>query len=172
MTSLYSEQRKIEKAGHGKLLPVKYSPEIFIVEQVIKPKKNKDFAHPEYILKHLNGTIVKTEEKKTDKIGLVREARRFFATDLIHTEKEQQKVLSQHQGIKLNKLAVDAFNQEELEEIEKKKEIAREKTKTKRVTNKEREEKEREEYIENPRKSGRSNKGQSGKIYVDFEMNS
>jgi len=78
MTSLYSEQRKIEKAGHGKLLPVKFSPEIFIVEQVIKPHKNKDFAHPEYILKHLNGTIVKTEEKKTDREGLVREARRFF----------------------------------------------------------------------------------------------
>jgi hypothetical protein len=59
-----------------------------------------------------------------------------------------------------------------LEEIEKKKEISKERAKTKRATNREREEKEREQYIENPRRSGRSNKGQSGNIYVDFEMSS
>ena len=171
MTSLYSEQRKIEKAGNGKLLPVKFSPEVFIVDQVIKPKKNKDFAHPEYILKHLNGTIVKTEEKLTDREGLVREARRFFATDLQRVEKDQQKVLTQHQGVQLNRLGVDAFNEEELEEIEKKKEISKERAKTKRVTNKEREEKEREEYIENPRRSGRTNKGKiNEKVYLDFEL--
>jgi hypothetical protein len=170
MTSLYSEQRKIEKAGHGKLLPVKFSPEIYIVEQVINPKKNKDFAHPEYILKTMNGTIVNTEEKLTDKEGLVREARRFFATDLQHVAKEQEKVISQHQGVVLNRLGVDAYNQEELEEIEKKKEQAKEKAKTKRIQNKEQEEKEKEEFINNPRRSGRSNKGKNEKVFVDFEM--
>ena len=88
----------------------------------------------------------------TDREGLVREARRFFATDLQRVQKDQETTLSQHQGVKLNKLAVDAFNEEELEEIEKKKEISKERAKTKRVTNREREEREREEYEQNPRR--------------------
>jgi hypothetical protein len=171
MTSLYSEQRKIEKAGAGKLLPVKFSPEIYIVESVIKPKENPEFANDEYTLKTLKGVLLKKETKSNDKKGLVHEPQRFFASDLQSVQKNQETIISQHQGLKLNKMGTDAFNEEELEEIEKKKEISKERAKKKRVTNKEREEKEREEYVENPRRSGRSNKGKiNEKVYVDFEL--
>ena len=43
-----------------------------------------------------------------------------------------------------------------------------ENAKTKRIINKEKDKKEQQQFIENPRKSERSNKGQS-KIYIDFE---
>jgi transposase InsO family protein len=169
MTSLYSEQRKIEKAGAGKLLPVKFSPEIYIVESVIKPKENPEFANDEYTLKTLKGVLLKKETKSNDKKGLVHEPQRFFASDLQGVQRNQETIISQHQGLKLNKLGTDAFNEDELEAIELKKNQNNENAKTKRIINKEKEAKEKEQYEQNPRKSERSNKGQNSKLYVDFE---
>ena len=169
MTSLYSEQRKIEKAGAGKLLPVKFSPEIYVIEQVIHPKENPEFANDEYILKTLKGVILKKESKSTDKKGLVHEPQRFFASDLQGVQRNQEIIISQHQGIRLNKLGTDAYNEEELEAIELKKQKANENAKTKRIINKEKEAKEKEQYEQNPRRSGRTTKGKNEKMYIDFE---
>jgi hypothetical protein len=170
MTSLYSEQRKIQKQGAGKLLPVKFSPEIYVIEQIIRPKENPEFANDEYILKTLKGVILKKESKSTDKKGLVHEPQRFFASDLQEVQKNQETIISQHQGLKLNKLGTDAYNEEEMEAIELKKKQNNEKAKTKRIINKEKEAKEKEQYEANPRRSERANKGKNEKIYIDFDM--
>ena len=167
MTSLYSEQRKIQKKGVGKLLPVKFSPEIYVIEQVIKPKENPDFANEEYVLKTLAGVVLKKESKLTDKKGLVHEPQRFFSSDLQKVEKNQETTISQHQGVKLNKLGVDAYNKEELEAIELKKKQNNEAAKTKRVVNKEKQAKQKKQYEASPRTSERTTKGKS-RIYVDF----
>jgi hypothetical protein len=164
MTSLYSEQRRLEKQGNGKLLPVKFSPEVYIVEQVIKPKKQKDFANEEYILKLIRGDIIKTESKRNDRHDLVREPRRFFATDLQHAERNQKQVLTQHQGVQLNKLGVDALNDEEEEQQESKRETARKRTKVVQAINQEERQMEREFYERFPRRSTRI-----GRIEVDFD---
>ena len=44
-----------------------------------------------------------------------------------------------------------------------------EKAKTKRIINKEKEAKEKEQYEANPRRSERTTKGKNEKIYIDFE---
>ena len=98
------------------------------------------------------------------------EPQRFFASDLQSVQKNQETIISQHQGLKLNKLGADAFNEDELEAIELKKKQNNENAKTKRIINKEKDKKEQQQFIENPRKSERSNKGKiSEKIYIDFE---
>ena len=71
--------------------------------------------------------------------------------------------------MKLNKLATDAYNQEELEKIELKKQKANETAKTRRVISQEAQASERAHYEANPRTSQRSNKGKSS-LYVDFDM--
>ena len=57
-----------------------------------------------------------------------------------------------------------------MEAIELKKQKANENAKTKRIINKEKETKEKEQYEANPRRSERANKGNNSKIYLDFEM--
>jgi len=146
MTSLYSEQRKIEKQGHGKLLPVKYTPQVYIVARIILPETNKDFENKQYELKHLNGRWVKVDSN---------ENKRFFGTDLQLVNENQEHVLTQQQGVDLNKLGVDAMNEEEIEMKKIKAEMAKEKSKTKREEQK----KQQQQYIEQPRRSERSNKG-------------
>ena len=152
------------------LLPVKFSPEIYIVESVIRPKENPEYANEEYALKTLKGVLLKKESKSTDKKGLVHEPQRFFSSDLQKVEKNQETIITQHQGVRLNKLGLDAYNEEELEAIELKKQKANENAKTKRIINKEKEAKEKEQYEANPRRSERANKGNNSKIYLDFEM--
>ena len=38
---------------------MKFSPEVYIVDQIIKPKENVDFANEEYVLRKLDGTLLK-----------------------------------------------------------------------------------------------------------------
>ena len=65
MASLYSEARKLVKSGRQKLLPVKYSPNIYIVDKKILPVENIDFQKPYYYLrlKSTNEPVL-TETKK------------------------------------------------------------------------------------------------------------
>jgi hypothetical protein len=155
MTSLYSEQRKIEKQGHGKLLPVKYSPQVFIVAEIIAPDKNKDFANEEYTLKYPNGNYLKIDST---------EPKRFFGTDLQKVKPNQEQILSQQQGINLNKLGVDALNEEESEQKKEKAEVARLRAHNRR----EEEKREQEQYVENPRRSNRSTKGINKNLHMDI----
>ena len=67
-------------------------------------------------------------------------------------------------------MATDAYNQEELEKIELKKQKANEAAKSRRVVNQEIQASERAHYEANPRTSQRSTKGKSS-LYVDFDMN-
>jgi hypothetical protein len=82
-------------------------------------------------------------------------------------EKNQETTISQNQALKLNKLGTDAYNEEELEAIDAKKQKANENAKTKRVVNKEKEAKQQEQYIEEPRRSSRSTKGINKNLFFD-----
>ena len=162
MTSLYSEQRKIAKQGKGKLLPVKYSPEVYIVDKVIRPRKNKDFNRNQYQLRRTdNNEPVWTEYRVNERSETVHDKQLFFGSDLQLVEKTQTKILTQHQGVKLNKLGVDAFNDEELVEIEEQKKEKNEKTKQRRKETKAKAEQELK--VNGPRRSSRLQK-----IELDF----
>ena len=156
MTSLYSEQRKIAKQGKGKLLPVKYSPEVYYVDKVIRPRKNKDFNRNQYQLRRTDmNEPVWTEYRVNERSETVHDKQLFFGSDLQLVEKTPTKILSQHQGVKLNKLGVDAFNDED------QKKEKNEKTKQRR---KEIREKAQQELKENgPRRSSRLQK-----VELDF----
>ena len=122
MASLYSEARKLVKSGRRKLLPVKYSPNIYIVDKTILPVENIDFQKPYYYLrlKSTNEPVL-TETKKNEKKDKVHERAHFFGSDLMSVSENQEPVITQHQAVKLNRLGVDAYNEEELENIESKK---------------------------------------------------
>jgi hypothetical protein len=116
MSSLYSKVRKIIKSGKGKLIPVKYSPDILVVSKVIPPsEENKDFARPEYLLETLDGEHILTEAKKNDARDRVRESRRFFGSDLQRVTENQKGVLTRSQAEKLNLLPQVTFTEKELE---------------------------------------------------------
>jgi len=154
MSSLYSEQRKIIKKGSGKLLPVKYSPEVYIVDRVIRPRKNADFNRNQYHLRRSdNNEPIWTEIRKKERSDTSHDKQLFFGSDLQLVEKTQDKILSQHQGVKLNKLGVDAWNEEELAEIEEQKREKNEKSKQRRKEQKEKTEKDLKE--KGPRRSSR-----------------
>ena len=110
MSSLYAEQRRLMKQKKGKLLPVKFSPDIFIVSKIIKPRKNIDFVLNQYILKTQENRILKTEEMLTDSYSLIRKPRKFAASDLQRVREDQEDIITQDEGIKLNKLGRQYLN--------------------------------------------------------------
>ena len=115
MSSLYSKVRKLIKSGKGKLIPVKYSPDILVVSRVILPAaENRDFARPEYYLETLDGEPILTEAKGNDARDRVRESRRFFGSDLQRVTENQQGILTRAQAEKLNRLPEITFTEQEL----------------------------------------------------------
>jgi hypothetical protein len=92
------------------------------------------------------------------------ENKRVFGTDLqLVNNENQEHILTQQQGVDLNKLGVDAMNEEEIEMKKIKAEMAKDKAKRKREEQK----KQQQQYIEEPRRSGRSNKGVNTKLFFD-----
>ena len=67
----------------------------------------------------------------------------------------QESIITQHQAVKLNRLEVDAYNEEELEQIESKK---KKYSMNRKINKKEADEKFKEDIIDNgPRRSKRLN---------------
>jgi hypothetical protein len=110
MSSLYSEQRKLIKQKKGKLLPVKFSPDIFIISKVIKPRKDRDFVLNQYILKTQRNRILKTEEMSNERYDIIHKPRIFQASDLQRVREDQEDIITQEQGLKLNKLGKQYIN--------------------------------------------------------------
>ena len=62
MSSLHSAIRKLVKGGRGKYIVVNYSPEIYYVREVLKPRGiRKDFTNNTYTLQDGNGHKILTE---------------------------------------------------------------------------------------------------------------
>ena len=84
MGSLFSEVRKMIKAGDKKLITVTYSPDIYqiasILKKDIKDENNVQFEKQRYTLKTMGGVSVETQQKlnNPDKI---RRKKRFFASE-------------------------------------------------------------------------------------------
>lgn len=110
MGSLYSEVRKTLKKNLGKLIPVKYSPDIYQIGKVFPPTGNqKDFKKYSYYLKYVDSNpprYVMTESKLTDKFDRERRERRFFASDLIKVDKDDKSNITLSDALKLNSKGV------------------------------------------------------------------
>ena len=121
---LYSEVRQVIKQGGQKMIPVKFSPQIYVVSTVIKPRKAGGYSNYQYEVSTLNGQLLTTEVRVNQMGGKdrVREGIRFFASDLQKVDKDSEKLMTNPQGQKLNQIGVDDFNEEEIEAIEKEKE--------------------------------------------------
>jgi hypothetical protein len=101
MRTLYTEHRKILKEHEQKYLPVKFSPEIFIICKVIKPRKNIDFVSNQYLIKTKSNRIVKTEHIDK-KHHVVHEPKKFFGSELQKVQEDQEEIITQKQAMKLN----------------------------------------------------------------------
>ena len=101
MKALYTDHRRIIKANEKKYLPISFSPEVFIVSKVIKPKKNIDFVSNQYLIKTKANRIVKTEHID-NKHHVVHEPKKFFGSELQQVQEDQEDIITQKQALKLN----------------------------------------------------------------------
>jgi hypothetical protein len=74
------------KDGEKKYIVVKYSPEIYVIDKILKPDRI-GYEKLRYTLKTLGGEPLLTQ-KKWNKPNKIRRQKRFFASDFIKIEKE------------------------------------------------------------------------------------
>ena len=131
---LYYTIRAIIKKGKGKNVPVKWSPEIYRVSMVIPPHLNAEFANNEYEISTLAGALVRTEVRPNQMGGAARhrEGMRFFASELQKVDVNTVTNITNAQGQALNQVAVDDYNQEELDAREQERERQRQRQRERR----------------------------------------
>jgi hypothetical protein len=144
---LYSEVRKVIKEGGQKHVPIKFSPQIYMVATVIRPKKASGYSNNQYEVKTLNGHIVRTETRINQMGGQdrVREAIRFFASELQKVDKDSEVLLTNAEGQKLNNIGINDFNAEEIDEMEQERE--RKRARAKELAQARKENKKKEEPV-------------------------
>jgi hypothetical protein len=106
-----------------KLIVVHFSPDIYKVKQVFKPKTNK-LSQFEYTIETLNGEKVLKSESNS--------AQRFTINDLLKVNENQKSILSQKNADTLNRLRnpedieieVKNYKPKEIDEIPKVKKVA------------------------------------------------
>ena len=86
LSQLYSQVRKMVKDGDKKYIVVKYSPEIYQIDKVLKPD-NEGYEKLRYTLKNLDDTPLLTQQKMNNP-DKPREQKRFFASDFMKVEKK------------------------------------------------------------------------------------
>ena len=74
------------KDGEKKYIVVKYSPEIYVIDKILKPDRD-GYEKLRYTLKSLGGEPLLTQ-KKWNKPNKIRRQKRFFASDFVKIEKE------------------------------------------------------------------------------------
>ena len=163
---LYSEVRQVIKQGGQKLIPVKFSPQIYVVSTVIKPRKADGYHNYQYEVSTLGGVVLTTEVRVNQMGGKdrVREGIRFFASDLQKVDKDSEKLMTNAEGQKLNQIGINDFNEEEIDAIEKEKE--KKKARAKELAQLRKENK-KNQPPEPPRRSERI-KNKVEKIEVNF----
>jgi hypothetical protein len=123
LSSISSETRKIIKEGRKKLLPVKYTTDIYTIRKVIP---EEEFIKKRYIVE-LNGEDVITEYKKAYK---PQRTQLFFATELQKVDKDSEELITTRDIEKLNKIDYNAEKEEVV--VEKKVHQTRSKAKEKK----------------------------------------
>jgi hypothetical protein len=86
LSQLYSQIRKMVKDGDKKYIVVKYSPEIYVIDKILKPDR-EGYEKLRYTLKTLGGEPLLTQQKMNNP-NKPRRQKRFFASDFIKIEKE------------------------------------------------------------------------------------
>jgi len=86
LSQLYSQIRQMVKQGDKKYIVVKYSPEIYEIDKVLKPD-NEGYEKLRYTLKDLDGNILLTQQKMNNP-NKPREQKRFFASDFLKVNKQ------------------------------------------------------------------------------------
>lgn len=122
LSSISSATRKLIKEGRKKLLPVKYTTDIYTIRKVIP---EEEFVKKRYIVE-LNGEDVITEKKAKH----IQKTQLFFATELQKVDKGSEKLITTGDIEKLNKIDYNA--EKEVVAEEKKVHQTRSKTKEKK----------------------------------------
>jgi hypothetical protein len=91
MASLFSNFRKELKANNGKLLPVKYFPEAFIIDKIINPRKNP-LERRKYVLVNSEDEELCKEDKKL---------RYFYASELQKVSEQYVQTMSNEKALQL-----------------------------------------------------------------------
>jgi len=86
LSQLYSQIRKMVKDGDKKYIVVKYSPEIYVIDHILKPD-HEGYEKLRYTLKTLDGQPLLTQQKMNNP-NKPRRQKRFFASDFIKVDKE------------------------------------------------------------------------------------
>ena len=96
LSSLFPKIRKLIKSNLQKLLPVKYSPNVYNIEKIKKPiGEKKDFMKPRYTLSY-QGKLITTDNGKTQL---------FYGSELQRVDKiSTDEILTQKDAMKLNLL--------------------------------------------------------------------
>ena len=119
-SSLFSKIRKLVKAGQEKLVPVRYSPTIYKIGKVLKPRGiRKDFMQKRYKLVDFNDNPLLTELKLNNP-NATRGSKIFFASELQKVDKDTKSIITKTKGNKLNNI-VDEVDLEEAKQTAKEK---------------------------------------------------
>ena len=86
LSQLYSQIRKMVKDNEKKIIVVKYSPELYVINKILKPDR-AGYEKLRYTLKTLDGEPLLTQ-KKWNNPNKPRRQKRFFATNFIKIERE------------------------------------------------------------------------------------
>ena len=133
-SSLYSSARKLLKAGKGKLIIARYTPDIYRIAKVIKPNpdhKNAEFVRTRYFLYDKKNRIVDTELKKNDP-NKRRPHKLFFASELQKIDKVPKKIISQETTENWNQMEIDYQDAQEKVLIDEKAKVHQTRSQTKR----------------------------------------
>lgn len=86
LSQLYSQVRKMVKDGDKKFIVVKYSPEVYQIDKILKPD-NAGYEKLRYTLRTLDGEPLLTQQKMNNP-NKPRRQKRFFASDFLKVSKE------------------------------------------------------------------------------------
>ena len=122
LSAISSEVRKYYKEHRQKLLPVKYTSDIYIIRKVID---DQEFVKRRYIVEK-DGEDVITEYKKA---STPQRIQLFFGSQLQKVDKDSEKIINTQDIEKLNKIELEPKEQEQNTVIKHKEHQTRSKTK-------------------------------------------
>ena len=127
MSALNSKIRKLIKSGNSKYIVVKYSPELYYIDNILTPKgPHKDFRNKRYTLRNSNNEPLLTELKLNNP-NAIRGQKIFFGSDLqkIDASASGKPIMKKGQADKLNKIKTPEFEElvKEIEEEKKKEKV-------------------------------------------------
>ena len=101
MSALKSKVRKMIKDKDKKFIIVTYTPEVYRIYQIIR-NNNVGFENTRYLVKHLDGRVLISENLRDRNNNLEPREKLLFGSDLIHSQIDDTPIISSKDGDKLN----------------------------------------------------------------------